>query len=116
MTQSSEKEYLDYENVTNISNDLKKIAIDVEQILNNINKHMQKINTEDYYKSNASQEIINKFKLLSDKFYKYYKEIETNALYLDRKIVEYDIRTNATKNYIEDTTSSYLERLDNYGK
>ena len=105
------KEYIDYENVTRISNELKDISTKMEEILTLIDNEMQKINTVDYFKSNASIELLNKFNASSKNFYKFYKEVEVNSLYLDRKIIEYSIRTGASSDYINETTTSYLERL-----
>ena len=106
-----EKEYIDYENVTKISNELKDISSKIEEILSLIESEMQNINTKDYFMSNSSVELLNKFNNSSKNFYKFVKEVEANSLYLDRKIIEYSIRTGASSDYINDTTSSYLERL-----
>jgi len=106
-----DKEFIDYENVIRISNEIKDISKRMEEILTLITKEMNKINTVDYYKSNASLELLTKFNLSSDNFYKFYKELEFNSLYLDRKIVEYEIRTGASSDYINETTTNYLERL-----
>lgn len=106
-----DKEFIDYENVSRISSEIKEISMRMQEILELINKNMQNINTENYFKSNASLELITKFNNTSSNFYKFSKELEFNSLYLDRKIIEYSIRTNTSSNYIDDTTSNYLERL-----
>ena len=45
-------EFIDYENMLRISNELKTIASNIEETLNNINNYMQNIDKEDYFKSN----------------------------------------------------------------
>lgn len=107
-----DKEFIDYENVTRISNEIKNISKKMEEILTLIDTEMQNINTIDYFKSNASFELLNKFNASSKNFHKFYKELEVNSLYLDRKVIEYGIRTGTSSDYINETTSSYLERLE----
>lgn len=113
---SKSKEYIDYEKVEDISYNLLEFSTKMQITLDKINKYMNEIDKIDSFKSNASSKILEKFNETSSKFYKFYKEVEANALYLETKIIEYDIKTNNTKNYIEETTKDFLERLGNYGK
>jgi len=105
------KEYINYENVNMISENLKDISLKIEEILDEININMNKIDNPDYFKSNSSKKMLEKFNQTSKNFYKFYKEIEQNSLYLDRKLIEYSIRTKKSSNYIEDTTSKYIQML-----
>lgn len=82
-------EQISYEEVTAIANGIRSSSTKMKEILDDIKKQMQVINTESTWKSGASEVLISKFNTLSSKFDSFSNAVGVYATFLDNTVATY---------------------------
>lgn len=82
-------EKISYEQVAGAGDSLNSSASNMKEILAEVEQRMQKVNTEDTWKSAAAEELYAKFKSLSTKFEAFYTSIEGYAKFLHNTVETY---------------------------
>ena len=82
-------EKISYEQVNQTADSLNNSASKMKEILAEVEQRMQKVDTEDTWKSAAAEELYAKFKSLSTKFEAFYTAIEGYARFLHNTVETY---------------------------
>lgn len=90
-------EQISYEQVSNSASELIKSSQNVKTILEQVDQRMQKVNTEETWKSNAAEEMYNKFKALAKNFEAFYTAINTYGQFLNKTVETYKAADLAIK-------------------
>ena len=80
---------IEYGKVSEIASSLRNVANNMQSILDNSRQQMQKVNTEETFRSNAGELLYNKFQNLSKRFESFYEAVNSYAKFLDNTVATY---------------------------
>lgn len=95
-------EKISYDKVIATADSLSASSNKMKSILDETNQKMQKVNTEDTWKSNAAEELYAKFKSLASKFENFYNAIEAYSRFLRDTVDTYKTADTIIANKAEE--------------
>ncbi|MFA5693055.1 MAG: WXG100 family type VII secretion target [Acholeplasmataceae bacterium] len=93
---------ISYEEVTTTAQNLHNSATNMKTILDSVKQKMQRVNTEETWKSNAAAEFLSKFNELASKFENFYTAVDNYSKFLQQTVETYKAADQAITGKVDE--------------